>query len=100
MESRRGDRYVLYGDLRDRRTAVLAGVLVAKGLAVGFVQQTPSLALNLATRAGRSDGPFLRTPEGFVLAGNRPMLRFVRALGFRAEPVEEDRSLVRILKDL
>ena len=38
--------------------------------------------------------------EGFVLSSNRPMLRFVRALGFRVDPVEEDRSPMRIVKEL
>jgi len=48
--------------------------------------------------AARARG--LQRMEGQVLAANRPMLRFVRALGFRVEPMEEDRSLVRIVKDL
>jgi glutathione S-transferase len=70
-------RYVLYGDLRDRRTAILASVLVAKRLGVDFVDQTPSLTLALAARAGRGDGPFLRTPEGFVLADVRVLLEWL-----------------------
>jgi acetyltransferase len=45
-------------------------------------------------------GRGLKRMEGFVLASNRPMLRFVRALGFRVEPMDEDRTLVRIVKDL
>ncbi len=65
------DRHVLYGDLRDRHTAALAGVLVAKGIGVEFVDETASLAFDLAARAGRTEGPYLRTPEGFVLADLR-----------------------------
>jgi acetyltransferase len=38
--------------------------------------------------------------EGLVLSGNAEMLRFVRALGFRLEPVSEDRTLTRISKTL
>ncbi len=50
----------------------------------------------LETARGRG----LKRMEGFVLSTNRQMLRFVRALGFRVEPMEEDRTLVRIVKDL
>lgn len=49
-------------------------------------------------RAARERG--LKRMEGQVLATNRPMLRFVRALGFRVEPVEGDRTVVRIVKEL
>jgi len=38
--------------------------------------------------------------EGFVLAGNTEMLRFVRALGFETEPVRGDWTLVHISKML
>ncbi len=66
MESVR--RYTLYGDLAQRDSAGLASILMAKALSVELVDETPSLAMALAARAGREDGPFLRTPEGFVLA--------------------------------
>jgi glutathione S-transferase len=69
-----GEPYVLYGDLEDRRTVMLAGVIAAKRLPVRLVETTPSLTLALASRAGREEGPFLRTPEGFVLADSRAML--------------------------
>jgi acetyltransferase len=49
-------------------------------------------------RAARERG--LQRMEGQVIATNRPMLRFVRALGFRVETMPEDRTLVRIVKDL
>jgi acetyltransferase len=49
-------------------------------------------------RAARERG--LKRMEGQVIATNRPMLRFVRALGFRVETMPEDRTLVRIVKDL
>ncbi len=49
-------------------------------------------------RAARERG--LKRMEGQVFATNRPMLRFVRALGFHVEPIPEDRTLVRIVKEL
>ncbi|MGB0618859.1 MAG: hypothetical protein ACPGVZ_05250 [Myxococcota bacterium] len=61
-------RYTLYGDLARRDAAGLAAILVAKRLPVALVEETPSLAMALAARAGREGGPYLRTPEGFVLA--------------------------------
>lgn len=38
--------------------------------------------------------------EGFVLSSNAEMLRFVRALGFEAEPAPQDRTIMRISKKL
>lgn len=38
--------------------------------------------------------------EGLVLSRNAEMLRFVRALGFKAEPAPQDYSIVRISKKL
>lgn len=61
-------RYTLYGDLARRDAAGLAAILVAKAVPVELVDETPSLAMVLASRAGRDRGPYLRTPEGFVLA--------------------------------
>lgn len=61
-------RYTLYGDLARRDAAALAAILVAKRLPVDLVAETPSLSMALAARAGRDRGPYLRTPEGFVLA--------------------------------
>ncbi|MCR9093975.1 MAG: hypothetical protein NXI30_07150 [bacterium] len=61
-------RYTLYGDLARRDAAGLAAILVAKRVPVELVDETSSLAMVLASRAGRDRGPYLRTPEGFVLA--------------------------------
>jgi len=71
------ERYALYGDPGDRGTAVLAMVLSIKGLAVDFIEENASLALLLATRAGREEGPYLRTPEGFVLADPHAILEWL-----------------------
>ncbi|MEM9173665.1 MAG: hypothetical protein AAGC67_00380 [Myxococcota bacterium] len=63
-----GGRYTLYGDLARRDAAGLAAILVAKRVPIELVEESPSLALALAARAGRETGPYQRTPEGFVLA--------------------------------
>jgi hypothetical protein len=62
------DRYTLYGDLAGRGTVALTTMLVAKGLPLEFVPESASLSLSLASRAGSLSGPYLRTPEGFVLS--------------------------------
>jgi acetyltransferase len=41
-----------------------------------------------------------QTMEGLVLRENRGMLKFVRALGFDCAVMEEDRTLVRVVKTL
>lgn len=60
--------YVVYGRLESWQAVALLGVLRAKGLASQRVEPSASLVLELAARTGREDGPYLRTPEGFVLA--------------------------------
>ncbi len=70
-------RYTIYGDLATRETLTLATVLHAKRVEVEFVEQTASLAFALASRAGREQGAYLRTPEGFVLADLHAMLEFI-----------------------
>ena len=42
----------------------------------------------------------LRRLEGIVLAENRPMLGFVRSLGFVAVPDPDDAALIRTTLDL
>ncbi len=75
IDSGRG--YTIYGDLRSRATVTLATVIHAKGVAVELVAETASLALSLASRAGSEEGPYLRTPEGFVLADLHAMLELI-----------------------
>lgn len=60
-------RYAVYGDLGSRDAIALVLGLDAMGLDFDFVAETPALSLALAARAGRDAGPYLRTPEGFVL---------------------------------
>lgn len=71
------DRYTVYGDLGTRDTLALTTTLVAKGLRVECVPQTASLSLALASRAGSISGPYLRTPEGFVLSELHAMLDWI-----------------------
>ena len=56
------------------------------------------LLMEALLHAARERG--LARMEGFVLAGNAEMLRFVRALGFETEPVRGDWTLVHISKML
>jgi len=60
--------YVVYGRLESWQTVALLGVLRAKGLGSRRIEPSSSLVLELAARTGREEGPYLRTPEGFVLA--------------------------------
>jgi len=69
--------YTVYGNLMDRDTVVLSTTLAAKGLSFEFVEETASLSYGLAARAGRESGPYLRTPEGFVLAELHAMLDWI-----------------------
>ena len=56
------------------------------------------LLMQALMTAARARG--LASMEGLVLAGNREMLRFVRALGFDARSTPEDPRTVRIVKKL
>ncbi|MFK7896098.1 MAG: hypothetical protein AB8G23_09700 [Myxococcota bacterium] len=67
-------RHIVYGDLGERDTAVLATALIAKGVPFEVIEESASLSWALASRAGRETGPYLRTPEGFVLAGTLEIL--------------------------
>ena len=56
------------------------------------------LLMEALIHAARERG--LAHMEGFVLSSNAEMLRFVRALGFKAEPAPQDRSIMRISRIL
>ncbi|HIL80693.1 MAG TPA: hypothetical protein EYG54_05440, partial [Myxococcales bacterium] len=71
------NRYTVYGNLAERDTVVLVTTLAAKGLEFELCEETSSLALPLAARTGDDVGPYLRTPEGFVLSGLHGMLDWV-----------------------
>jgi glutathione S-transferase len=70
-------RYRIYGNLDSREAVALSTALVAKGLAAELVEETPPLALALAARSGRDCGPYLRTPEGFVLGDLHTILDWI-----------------------
>jgi len=94
--------YTIYGDLRTRGTVTLATVLHAKGVAVELVEETASLALALASRSGSEEGPYLRTPDGFVLADLHAILEFIERVHpepalVPSRPVR--RTCLRLLED-
>jgi glutathione S-transferase len=97
-------RYVLYGRPGTRETVALQAVLAAKGLGCTSVEEGPSLSLSLAARAGTARGPYLRTPEGFLLAGLHAVLDWLERvhpqpplLPPRARPLR--RACARMLED-
>ena len=60
-------RPAIYGDLVSRDALALVLALGAMRIPFDFVAETPALSLVLSTRSGVDAGPYLRTPEGFVL---------------------------------
>ena len=95
-------RYTIYGDLGKRESLILASVLQAKRLPVEFVPENPSLSLPLASRSGRWVGPYLRTPEGFVLAGLHEMLEWIERVHPEPELLARSpvrRTCARLLED-
>jgi hypothetical protein len=95
-------RYTIYGDLSGRDTVALTTTLVAKGLAVELVSESASLSLALATRAGGVSGPYLRTPQGFVLADLHAMLDWIERMHPEPPlmpPTPVRRICARVLED-
>lgn len=72
--------YRLYGSLDSRETIVLSSVLMAKGLSAELVEEAPSLSLPLAARSGEEEGPYLRTPDGFVLGNLHSILNWIETV--------------------
>ena len=97
--ARRGGREEIVGEARyaanaDGRTCEL-------GIVIGDAWHKSGVAgvlMEALLAAAREQG-FARM-EGLVLSGNAEMLRFVRALGFKAEPEPGDRREVRISRTL
>lgn len=86
-------RYAVYGDLAARDSIALVTALSAKRIGFDFVAETPALSLALAARAGRDDGPFLRTPEGFIVGDLHTILDYLERL--HPEPTWRPTSPVR-----
>lgn len=74
------DRYTVYGNLAHRDTVALTTTLAAKGLEFELVEETASLSYALEARTGLEFGPYLRTPEGFVLAELHAMLDWLERM--------------------
>lgn len=74
------ESYRLYGSLDSRETIVLSSVLMAKGLSAELVEEAPSLSLPLAARSGEEEGPYLRTPDGFVLGNLHSILNWIETV--------------------
>ena len=86
-------RYAVYGDLSERDTIALVTALSVKGIVFEFVAETPALSMALSMRAGREHGPYLRTPEGFVLGDLSTTLDYLERL--QPEPAWRPRTPVR-----
>jgi len=86
-------RHAVYGDLSERDSIALVTALAAKGIDYELVPQTPALSLSLAMRAGREDGPYLRTPEGFVIGELATTLDYLERI--QPEPAWRPISPVR-----
>jgi hypothetical protein len=95
-------RYRIYGNLESRETIVLTTVLMAKGLAADLVEVTPSLVLALAARSGQDSGPYLRTPDGFVLGELHGILNWIESVHPEPELIPSTpvrRICTRLLED-
>lgn len=96
---RSGDREELVGEARyvinaDGKSCEFGVVIADAWHKTGIA----GLLMEALMSAARERG--LASMEGLVLASNREMLRFVRALGFEVHAVPEDRRTVRIIKKL
>ena len=94
--------YTLYGDVTERSAASWALVLRAKHQRAAIVPETASLSLLLASRSGHERGPYLRTPEGFVLAGGHEVLAWLEQVHPHPAllpPTPVRRTCARMLED-
>jgi acetyltransferase len=96
---RRDDHEELVGEARyvinpDGRSCEFGIVIADAWHGTGIA----GLLMEALMSAARERG--LASMEGLVLASNREMLRFVRALGFEVYAAAEDRRTVRIVKTL
>ena len=96
------NRYTVYGNLEQRDPLVLAATLGLKGLDFECVEESASLSYALSARSGSETGPYLRTPDGFVLSDIHAMLEWLErnhpdASFFPATPIR--RSAARLIED-
>jgi acetyltransferase len=95
--ARHGEREEIVGEAR--YVSALSGGTCELGIVIADTWHKSGIAgilMEALIHAARERG--LARMEGFVLSGNAEMLRFVRALGFRAEPAPQDRTIMRISK--
>jgi acetyltransferase len=96
---RHGDREEIIGEAR--YVSELSGGTCELGIVIADAWHKSGVAgllMEALIQAAKERG--LARMEGFVLSANTEMLRFVRALGFKAEPAPQDRTLTRISKRL
>ena len=74
--------YRIYGSFDSRGAVALSGVLAVKGLNAEWIEPSASLAWVLEARSGFAEGPYLRTPEGFLLGDVHAILDWLE----RAHP--------------
>jgi glutathione S-transferase len=86
-------QHAVYGDPASRDSIALVTALAAKRIDFEFVPQTPALSLSLAVRAGREEGPYLRTPEGLVMGDLATTLDYLERI--QPEPAWRPTSPVR-----
>lgn len=97
--ARHGEREEIVGEAR--YVSDITGGTCELGIVVADAWRKSGVAgvlMEALIHAARERG--LARMEGLVLSANTEMLRFVRALGFKAEPAPQDRTIMRISKIL
>jgi RimJ/RimL family protein N-acetyltransferase len=97
--ARHGEREEIVGEAR--YVSELSGRTCELGIVIADTWHKSGVAgllMEALIHAAKERG--LARMEGFVLSANAEMLRFVRALGFRAEPAPQDPTIMRISKFL
>ena len=97
--ARHGEREEIVGEAR--YVSGLSGGTCELGIVIADDWHKSGIAgllMEALIHAAKERG--LARMEGFVLSANAEMLRFVRALGFKAEPAPQDRTIMRISKIL
>jgi acetyltransferase len=97
--ARRGGHEEIVGEAR--YVSNLSGGICELGIVIADAWHKSGVAgllMETLIHAAKERG--LARMEGFVLSANAEMLRFVRALGFTAEPAPQDRTIMRISKNL
>jgi acetyltransferase len=97
--ARHGDREEIVGEAR--YVSELSGGTCELGIVIADTWHKSGVAgvlMGALIHAAKERG--LAHMEGFVLSANAEMLRFVRALGFKAEAAPQDPTIMRISKNL